>query len=155
MEPLNPEKLEQSLHAALRSLPDRRAPASLAARVEAEIERRSAIPWWHKSYVYWPRWARRTFLAGAGSGVLALLVFVTVTFATGLDGTRLGGVLGPWIAFARRAYAVGAWIRDLVSLIASNVPTLWLYGGLALVVAMYLSLFGLGATAYRLLWSRS
>ncbi len=154
MEPLNPEKIERSVHAALRTLPDRRAPASLAARVEAEIERRAAIPWWHKSYAYWPRPARGAFLAGAGTGVVGLMVFVTVTLSNGLDSARLGGALGPWIVFARRAYGIGSWIGDLVSLIVSSVPPLWLYGGLAAVAAMYLSLFGLGATAYRLLWSR-
>ena len=154
MDPLNPEKLERNVHAALRALPDRCAPASLIARVQAEIERRAAIPWWHKSYAYWPQWARGTFLAGAGACVVALLVSVTVTFAGGLEGRGLGGAFGPWIAFARRAYGVGAWIGDLVSLIFSNVPSLWLYGGVAAVVVMYLSLFGLGATAYRFLWAR-
>ncbi len=154
MEPLNPDKLEQSVHSALRALPDRRAPASLAARVQAEIERRAAIPWWHKSYAYWPSWARGTFLAGAGAGVVALMVFVTVNFTGGVDASPLGGALAPVVAFARRVCGVGAWIGDLVSLIISNVPPLWLYGGLAVVAAMYLSLFGLGATAYRLLWSR-
>jgi len=154
MEPLNPDKLEQRMHAALRALPDRRAPASLAARVQAEIERRAAIPWWHKSYAYWPQWARGTFLAGAGTFVMALLVFVTVSFAGGLDTSRPAGPLASWIEFARRAYGVGVWIGDLVSLIAGSVSPLWLYGGLAAVVAMYLSLFGLGATAYRFLWAR-
>jgi hypothetical protein len=154
MEPRNPEKLEQSVHAALRALPDRRAPASLAARVQAEIERRAAIPWWHKPYAYWPSWARGTFLAGAGAGVIALMVFVMVNLNGGLEGSRLGGALAPAIAFARRVYGVGAWIGDLGSLIFSSVPPLWLYGGLAIVAAMYLSLVGLGATAYRLLWTR-
>ncbi len=154
MEPLNPEKLEQRVHAALRALPDRRAPASLAARVQAEIERRAAIPWWHKSYAYWPQWARGAFLAGASAAVVALVVFATAAFSGGLEGSGLGGVFGPVIAFARRAYGVGAWIADLVSLIVGNIPSLWLYGGLAAVVALYLSLFGLGATAYRFLWAR-
>ena len=153
MEPLNPEKLEQSVHDALRALPDRRAPVSLVARVQAEIERRAAIPWWHKSYAYWPSWARGTFLAGAGAGVVALMVFVMVNLNGGLDGSRLGGAVSPWIDFARRAYGVGGWIADMVSLVISSVPPLWLYGGLAAVAAAYLSLVGLGATAYRLLWS--
>ena len=154
MEPLNPEKLEHRVHAALRALPDRRAPASLAARVQAEIERRAAIPWWHKSYAYWPSWARGTFLAGASAGVVALMVFVAVNLAGGVNGSPLGGALDPWIAFARRAYGVTSWIGDLISLVISGVPPLWLYGGLAVVAAMYLSLVGLGATAYRLLWTR-
>jgi len=154
MEPLNPEKLEQSVHAALRALPDRRAPDSLLARVQAEIERRAAIPWWHKSYAFWPSWARGTFLAGGGGGVAVLMVFVAVTFTGGLDGSPLGRALGPGLALARRAYGAANWIGDFASLLFSSIPPLWLYSGLAVVAAMYLSLFGLGATAYRFLWTR-
>jgi hypothetical protein len=152
MEPLKSESLERDVHAALRSLPDRRAPGSLAARVQAEIERRAAIPWWHKSYAYWPGWARGTFLAGAGSGVIALLVSVTV--AGGFASGQVTGVLQPWLEFGRRAAGVVGWIGDFVSLLISSIPPLWLYSGLAVIAATYLSLFGLGATAYRFLWER-
>ena len=56
MNRLNPEQLEKMVHAALRSLPDRRAPASLEARVLAAVQARAApisspasTPWdgWH------------------------------------------------------------------------------------------------------------
>ncbi len=154
MEPLKSESLERSVHAALRSLPDRRAPGSLAARVQAEIERRAAIPWWHKSYAYWPGWARGTFLAGGGGGVIALLALVSATVTGGFGGGQVTGVLQPWLAFAQRAVGVVGWIGDFGSLLLSSIPPLWLYGGLAVIAATYLSLFGLGATAYRFLWER-
>ena len=118
MEHLNPEPLEKRVHAALRSLPDRRAPDSLAARVLAEIERRAAIPWWHKSLAYWPQWARGTFLAGAGVSMVGLLVFMTV--ATGVESSRWGDALKPWFAFAHRALAVVTWTGDFVSLLIGS-----------------------------------
>ena len=52
---MNPDELERFIHQTLRALPDRKAPGTLEARVLAEVERRAAIPWWHKSWSYWPQ----------------------------------------------------------------------------------------------------
>ncbi|MBI3885017.1 MAG: hypothetical protein HY302_04730, partial [Opitutae bacterium] len=49
MNPMTPEELEQIVHQNLRALPPRRAPRTLGARVLAELERRRALAWWHRS----------------------------------------------------------------------------------------------------------
>jgi hypothetical protein len=36
-----------------------------------------------------------------------------------------------------------------------SIPPLWLYGGAATIVALYLALFGLGAATYRTLTASS
>ncbi|MFA5057499.1 MAG: hypothetical protein WC485_05255 [Opitutaceae bacterium] len=151
MERLNPEQLEQIVHAALRALPDRRAPASLEARLLAEIERRAAIPWWHKSYASWPRWARTMFLGLCG-GLACLVVFTGVYVQTGLDAAPTSGTLAPVLAFAQRVLAIGRGLADFGLLIGRTIPTLWFYGVIAFVAGLYAMLFGLGATAYRTLW---
>ena len=45
------QKLEQALHQALRSVPLRRAPLSLEARVMNELARRATKPWWQANVV--------------------------------------------------------------------------------------------------------
>ena len=38
----------------------------------------------------------------------------------------------------------------VATLLVRVIPPLWLYGGMALGIMLYLALFGLGAAAYRL-----
>ena len=42
-------------------------------------------------------------------------------------------------------------ITSFFDIMLRNIPPLWLYGGLALFAAMYATLFGLGAAAYKAL----
>jgi hypothetical protein len=43
----------------------------------------------------------------------------------------------------------------LVSLLVRVIPPVWLYGTLGVGVLLYVTLFGLGAAAYRTLYLRS
>ena len=151
MNRLNPEQLEKMVHAALRSLPDRRAPASLEARVLAAVEARTAIPWWHKSWSYWPQWVRAVFLVFC-AGLAGLLVYTGVYIQTGFDTAQTSGTLAPMLAFANRVLGIGRGLADFVMLVARHVPSLWIYGAIAFVAGLYAMLFGLGAAAYRTLW---
>jgi len=151
MERLNPEQLEKMVHAALRSLPDRRAPASLEARVLAAVEARAAIPWWHKSWSYWPQWVRVLFLVFCG-GLVGLLVFTGIYVQAGFDTAQAGGTLAPALEFANRVLGIGRSLADFVALVMRHIPSLWLYGAIAFIAGLYAMLFGLGAAAYRTLW---
>ena len=151
MERLNPEQLEKMVHAALRSLPDRRAPASLEARVLAAVEARAAIPWWHKSWSYWPQWVRAVFLVFC-AGLAGLVVYTGVYVQTGFDTAQTSGTLAPMLAFANRVMDIGRGLADFVALVMRHIPSLWIYGTLAFVAGLYAMLFGLGAAAYRTLW---
>jgi hypothetical protein len=146
----NPQDLEAKMHRVLRGLPDRKAPSGLEARILAELSRRAALPWWRKSFAYWPSAVRISFLA--------VSVLAAVLLASGL--VLLGNSSGAhvlsggfsnaynWYLLARDI-AVSA--RYRVGSLASSVPSLWLYGGIAALAVGYATLVAFGAATYRVL----
>ena len=150
---MNPEQLEKTVHAALRSLPLRKAPATLEARVLAEIARQASIPWWHKSYAYWPLGARIAFLIISG-GLANFVLFAVVYVQAGFDAAQFTTAFGSWFDFGARTLGAFRAVLDIGAVVVRNIPPLWLYGAIAFVAAAYAMLFGLGAAAYRALWAR-
>lgn len=149
----SPEELEKLIHQTLRSLPERRAPRSLEARVMAAIAQREARPWWRQSYRAWPMAARVTFLVLSGTLAIGAML-ATVWVMSGFRSSEVAHALATpllWIELVRNA-VVG--IGQFCALIVRQIPPLWLYGGLALFAAMYATLFGIGAAAYRTLIAR-
>lgn len=145
---MTPDELEQFIHRQLRGLPPRRAPRTLESRVLAAIEQRAAVAWYHKSYAYWPAPVRAAFLTLATAGVGGVMTAAYLLMAgtslpdvTAQVGSRLGGVM--------RLVDAATWTFDLCGRLFASIPPLWLYGGAALVTAMYVAFFGLGAAAYR------
>jgi hypothetical protein len=142
--------MEAKMHRVLRGLPDRKAPSGLEARILAELSRRSALPWWRKSFAHWPSAVRLSFLA--------LCVLAAVLLASGLvmlgksNGAHAlsGGFSNAysWYLLARDI-AVSA--RDRVASLAASVPSLWLYGGIAALAVGYATLAAFGAATYRVL----
>jgi len=151
MKKLNEQELEQFIHSTLRSLPARRAPRSLESRVLAALEQQAMIPWYHKSWSYWPQAVRAAFLVlatGVSGGVMA-------AFYLGLNTVEQSGLAaqaGERLGLFTSIYHVGAWIFNLGAQIVGSIPPLWLYGGAAFVALMYATFFGLGAAAYRSLY---
>ncbi len=152
MERMTPEQLEKMVHSALRALPDRRAPATLEARVRAAIEMRAAIPWWHQSWSHWPQGVRAAFLGFCG-GLAGLLVFAGIYVQAGFDSAQFHGAVAPALALADRLLNIGRGVGGIITLVARSIPTWWLYGAIAFVAGLYAMLFGLAATAYRILWT--
>lgn len=148
MKKMNEKELEQFIHATLRSLPDRRAPGTLEARVLASLEHQATVAWYHKSWAHWPAAVRISFVALASA--LAMTVFVVLSPAAGGYGpTNLAHAAGSRFPEAAEWFAAGRWMIDLANRLVSNVPVIWLYGGLATLGAMYATFFGVGAAAYR------
>ncbi|HVZ66168.1 MAG TPA: hypothetical protein VG936_16490 [Lacunisphaera sp.] len=148
---LSPEQLEQLVHRELRALPLRRAPQTLEARVLAAIERQASIPWYHRSWSYWPAPVRTAFI-GVGTLVAA---FAVVAFYQMSQGAALASVdqrIGAGFDWIGRLVAAGKWTVNLVQQQIANIPALWLYGGLAFIGAMYATFIGLGTAAYRYLY---
>jgi hypothetical protein len=144
------ERLERLVGGLLRELPLRQAPPALEAQVLEEIGRRVALPWWRKSFVYWPQVARIALvLALVGVGKLAIDSVMWI----------VGRVRGSQVATAIEQPV--DWINTMASLfhslaVACNaviaaIPPQWLYLGLLLGGAMYFVLFGAGAVLYRTL----
>jgi hypothetical protein len=153
MERMTPEELEKMVHAALRALPDRRAPATLEARVLAAVERRAALPWWHQSWSCWPQWVRASFLVFCG-GVAGLLLFGAIYLQAGFDSGPVRDALAPTLAWIDRAFGLGRALANSVAFVGRLIPEWCLYAVIAFVAGLYAMLFGLGAAAYRTFWSR-
>jgi hypothetical protein len=140
------ERLGKAIDAVLREQPLRGAPASLEARVFAEVARRATQSWWQKDYTSWPIAARVTFvLASVGFAKGALMI--AMWLLAGLKAVPTVVDLAPE-ATVLRAFT------SFASSIFHGIPSLWLYGVLALVVGAYALLFGLGAAGYRTLYAR-
>lgn len=150
---LNPIELEKFIDQTLRSLPNRRAPGTLEARVLAEIERRATVPWWHKSWSYWPSSVRALFLMVCGA-LAGLLILAGIYLEVGLDSAQVNGALAPVLAVGSRLLSVGRGCVDFLALVVRHIPAWWLYGAVGFVAGLYVMLFGLGAAAYRTLWAR-
>lgn len=152
MNPPDEKKLERTLHAALRELPPRRAPATLEARVMAEIARRAALPWWKQSFAHWPAAARAGFIL-VSAGVIKVVLMAVVFALGGFDAARFRETFAPQFARLQALASLGRVAADFVSGLVANIPPLWLYGGLATVAALYVAFFGLGTIAYRTLYA--
>ncbi len=148
---LAPEQLEQLVHRELRSLPVRRAPRTLEARVLSALEHQAAIAWYHKSWSHWPAAIRAAFLALATGVTGAVLTAFYLVF-NGVATDTLIAQAGAKLGLLTRMYHVAAWVVEFGANLFSSIPPLWLYGGLALVGALYATFFGLGAAAYRTLY---
>jgi hypothetical protein len=154
MTPQNEHDLERLVIRAVRGLPMRSAPTTLESRVQAELARRASLPWWRKSYVDWPIAVRALFAVGA-LGVVKLVLMGAMWAQASVNLAKVKTVLAPEL---HALEAVGALLRtvfDLVTVMLASIPALWLYGGAATLIALYLTLFGLGAATYRTLSSHS
>ena len=151
---LSPEQLEQLVGRELRALPLRRAPRTLESRVMAALEHQAAIAWYHKSWNYWPAAIRAAFLAVA-TGVTGAVVTGFYLGVSGVDTSGMAAQAGERLGLFTKLYHTAGWIIDFGARVLDSIPPLWLYGGLALIAALYATFFGLGAAAYRTLYRNS
>ncbi|MET0984831.1 MAG: hypothetical protein ABW034_05415 [Steroidobacteraceae bacterium] len=140
------EQLEQAVERLTRDQPLRRAPASLARAVLAEVERRAAQPWWRSDFARWPAAARAFFLVGAClPAVFAYLV--------------TGRLEGEWTAVTNRVESLPEIsmlhaIATAMRLVAHGFSSEWLVGSAVAITAVYAAVFGLGVAGYRVLYAR-
>ncbi len=150
--PESEKHLERFVSTALRDLPARRAPRSLESRVFAELARRAALPWWRQSFAHWPVAARGAFIVvSAGLAKVALMAVVWVM--AGFDRVQLAEAFAPQVAWMEIARNLGHSAADFGATLLHGIPSIWLYGGAALFIALYATLFGLGTAAYRTLYA--
>ena len=151
---LSPERLEQLVSRELRALPLRRAPRTLESRVMAAIEHQAAIAWYHKSWSYWPAAIRSGFLVLASAAAASVVAAFYLTF-NGTETSALAAEVGERLSIFAKFYHAGVWAVEFSTNMVSGISPLWLYGGVAVVAALYATFFGLGAAAYRVLYRRS
>jgi hypothetical protein len=140
--------LEQLVDRTLRELPLLHAPAALQARVLSEIEQRAAMPWWRAGFVRWPRAAQVAFLPlllVVLAGVVPLVLEKVLAYLSALQAPALPD----WIVTTGRTLTSLAGVADALFRL---VPSHWLYAALFVGAGLYVTLFGLGAVAYRVVY---
>ena len=139
-------RLERQVHALLRSLPARRAPEELLARVLAQLEQRAALPWWRRQVRQWPMAARLSF------ALLAVACLVLLSLAGRAAMPHLAHPTASMLAWGHHMQAVLNVVPRLFTALLGVLPMAWLQAFLVIGVLAYLFLFGVGAAAYRLLY---
>ena len=138
-------RLETLVADVARGQPLRRAPASLEARVLAQLV---PAPWWRRGFTSWPLAARVAFLAASVGFVrFALAGFMSVTEIVGS-----GEVVGTAKSWAHSGSEVVSITASTGSFVLHAIPPMWLYGAAAFAFCLYALLFGLGTLAYRTLY---
>lgn len=154
MNPQDEQQLESLVNRAVRGLPTRSAPVTLEMRVQAEIARRAALPWWRKSYVDWPM-AARTAFAVLALGVVKAVLVGWVWAQGGVDTAKVKSFFAPAVRWIDAASTLVHAVSNLIGATFESIPLVWLYGGAAMLIALYVALFGLGAATYRTLRASS
>jgi hypothetical protein len=144
-------RLERRIDVLLHELPDVAAPASLEARVFAQLEQlalQRALPWWRQGFTRWPLAARILFVPVAAASVwLALMLFARLASGFGQAATALP--VGQRTASSWQALASTA--NSLWNLVTHAVPMQWIYGGAVAAAVLYVMFFSLSAVAMRTL----
>ena len=145
------QKLEQVLHQALSGLPPRRAPSTLESRVANELAHRAQLPWWRASFATWPVAARVMFIL-----VCAVLGAATILGGVSayLGNRSFDEAMALLLSWAHPFLTVVSSAGGLLSLLTRVIPPTWLYAILGVGAFLYVTLFGLGAAAYRTLYLR-
>lgn len=144
----DPEKLEAAIHRLLRSIPDRKAPAGLEARVLAELSRRAALPWWRKSFAHWPSAVQSAFYVGSAVAA-AMVVAGLIALGRTPGATELAGGVAERFSWLVMAREIAASAYDRVHSLIGAIPPLWLYCAAGTVAACYAALGAIGAATYR------
>jgi len=142
-------EMEARLGQALRTLPERRAPATLESRVLDALARRVPLPWWRRSFGEWPAAARVAF--GVTSTVLVVLTVLAAAAANAnLDSLGVSHALStPVLHDASVFFAI---TRTLSVSLTSLLSSSWVLGCLIASAALYAALFGLAIAGYRTLY---
>ncbi len=142
-------EMEVRVGQALRTLPDRRAPAALESRVLDALARRVRLPWWRRSFGEWPAPARVAF--GVTSAVLVAIAVLAVAAANANLGS-LGASPALAMPVLRDASVFFVITRTLSVSLASTLSSSWVIGCLVVSAALYAALFGLAIAGYRTLY---
>jgi hypothetical protein len=150
-------RLEQLIAAGLRQQPPLKAPATLQARVMAEIARRASLPWWQRSFRHWPIAMQTLFVLTALLAV-RLMLQVTAWSDTSHAATQIAAPVNGGLSLLQTIgslwLSVLTLLNDVGTALLHRIPGFWLYLGIGAAIAMYLMLAGIGVAVYRALDGR-
>ena len=147
------KKLEERIHQELARVPERTAPANIAANVLTAIKARESRPWWRRPIPEWPRHNRFAFVGMmAAFVVLAIAGLVQVWPHEIIEGipSQAAAVVDP----VRPVFSVAETLGRAGALLLKSISNPWLIGiGSALFLA-YLSCIGMGMAWYRVTFQK-
>lgn len=141
---------------ALRQLPERKAPATLAPRVLAAVARLQARPWYRRPWAHWPndmRWLTMIALTAIVAGLFWAAAHTRLTpppMLAEVD-AQVAASLKPASAFVSAADVVGRSLRDAVR---SALGPWTLAVVLTVFGSLWAATLGLGATCWRIAGAR-
>jgi hypothetical protein len=153
MKPDDEMKWEEEIGAALKELPELKAPPTLMRRVMASIENRGELPWYQRSWQSWPVGLR------TASFVALLLLFGGLTFGVWelfhAPGTSLAlNKVADWFSGFGTAWNALRTVAGAVVLAIERLGTVAVVAGILLVMFAYFACIGLGTVAVRFTFVR-
>ena len=97
--------------------------------------------------------AARVAFVLLSAGLVKLALMVTVWATGGFQASEFATAFSTQFSWLE---AISGAVRGTIesfSILFRNIPPVWLYGSIAVIAGVYASLFSLGATAYRALYS--
>jgi hypothetical protein len=144
-------RLERLVRTGLADQPLLQAPPSLKARVLAELARRAALPWWQRSLRHWPLGMKLAFIGAALLAGRLLLGGPAWPDASQAAAhlTTPGSPFAGLQSLSGACFMMGALMQRVADVVLHQLPATWLYGGVGVLVMMYVMLAGIGVTVYR------
>jgi len=144
-----PDSLERLIDGVLRDQPLRRAPASLEARVLARIQLQASASWHTVGFARWPMAARFALLVA-----LLAIAKLTVDLVVWLfsSDTPVTQTVENSVVWAKSTASVFSTMVSFGRALLDVIPSYWITLALVFSAGTYITLFVLGATAYRTLY---
>jgi hypothetical protein len=147
------KKLEERIHQELARVPERIAPADLAANVLGKIKARETRPWWRRPIPDWPRHNRFAFVGMmAAFVVLAVAGLVQIWPQEIIEGipAQAAAAVDP----VRPVFSVAETLGRAGALLLRSISSPWLIGVGAALFFAYLSCIGMGMAWYRVTFQK-
>jgi hypothetical protein len=149
MNPHDEKLLEAAISRELKALPNLRAPSSLATRVMATIEQRTAVPWYRRDWQTWPL-ALQTVSMAVLLTAFGGLCFLSWQFVRTPDFAAATSQAGSLFASLGVLWNVAGSLKNALLLAVQSLNPLFLIGcGVALTLG-YAMCLGLGTLYVRL-----
>lgn len=143
---MNPDpQLESLMDRELKSLPPLTAPASLAPRVLAALQRRAPLPWYRRAWQTWPAAGQAVSLAALSAACVAICWAGWQVAHAGFARPAAGA----W-DLATVVASVAAALGQALLLTVKHANPLWITGALLVLGTGWLSCVGLGTALFRL-----
>ncbi len=147
----NEEKLAAWADQALKQLPARRAPATLAPRVLAALAKQRALPWYRQPWLNWPRHFQVLSLV-LFAGLLGAITWFLLPHADALTLANAKQTLSQSEAVRPVSVTMGVLsaLGNALVLVLGNLQAWVIAAALGALAFLYFSCLGLGTACWRL-----